>query len=237
VGKNCFTCRDFYDEKETNVPSTILSRGDHERFVADLKGFEEWLGGVRGKEVNFTGQIHSVKPRFKRIEGTHTRLYFDGFLITFKKGFINLDSIDDVVYGRVSSRLQGRVKLRRSDKVDFFGKVTLEQGRLVLQKIHKVLVDERTEDSYWDEGKARVAKRLGTFFSCQREQCFLCEKGSLVDVVDGSKEGPLIGRMMYCLEGVKDPSLCIHKVETGLPWDDCAHDVHSIAGDLLSETR
>ena len=61
VGKNCFNCKDFYDEKEIFKPELLLSEEEYQIFIRKLNQFEDWLEELRGKDIEFSGIINSLK--------------------------------------------------------------------------------------------------------------------------------------------------------------------------------
>ena len=219
VGKNCFSCKEFYDEKEIYKPELLLKKDDYQNFLRQLNTYDDWLDELNGKEVDFSGTINSVKPSFsKNNEHRKNQLSFDGFLITFKGGFINLDHFDDFVYAKVSSRMQHRYKFCTGDKLNFYARIQAQRGRILLFRLNRIDIEEKKDGEIWTESKAQLAHRTGTIINMQYDKCLNCEKGSLIDSSTGSKKQ----RLLLCLEGMNDPHHCIYTLSKLLLTDHCA---------------
>jgi hypothetical protein len=186
----------------------VLPAGGVENFKRDLRKFESWLEGLRGREVNYSGTVFSVKPRLTMDPSRNWRRSFCGFLIVFAKGFVNMVHLEDFCYLRVSGRTQERYRFRRGDRLDFFARLNENRGRVVLSKINRVEIEERAEGVWWNENRARVALKTGSVIDGQPEKCLQCENGCLVDVVRTPTMDTGARRRLFCLEGVKDPGLC-----------------------------
>lgn len=218
VGRNCFNCKEFYDEKEIYLPELIVQKEEYQKFTRSLNTFEYWLEDLRGKEVAFSGTINSVKPSFYRKAGRRDhQLSFDGFLLNFKDGYINLDHFKDYVYVKISSKMQHRYNFCKSDKINFYARLNEQDGRIVLYRVNRIDIDEKFEGDAWSEGKAHLAKRTGTIIPVQYEKCLNCDKGSLLDIRTDSKKH----RMLFCLEGMRDPQYCSYTISKLLLADSC----------------
>ena len=218
VGRNCFNCKEFYDEKEMYKPELVVPKEEYQKFTRSLNTFEYWLEDLRGKEVTFSGVINSIKPSFFKKAGRRDRqLSFDGFLLNFKEGYINLDHFEDYVYVKISSKLQHRYSFCKSDKINFHARLNEQDGRIVLSRVNRTDIDEKVDSDTWTEGKAHLAKRTGTIIPVQYEKCLNCDKGSLLDISTDSKRH----RMLFCLEGIKDPQYCSYTISKLLLIDSC----------------
>jgi len=219
VGRNCFNCREFYDEKEILQPELLVPASDYAGFMQSLHSFEDWLESVRGREIDFSGTIHSLKPSFyKKAESSERQVSFDGFLLHFSGGYINLDYFDDSVYAKIGSTAQHRLKLGKEDKVNFRALVKEERGRIVLVRVRGIDIEEKAAEEIWTESRAQLAKSTGTVIPRYYEKCISCDRGSLLDVVSTDKKQ----RMMLCLEGIQDPEYCVYSVSKLLTVDNCA---------------
>ncbi len=219
VGKNCFNCKDFYDEKEIFKPELLLSKEEYQIFIRKFNQFEDWLEELRGKDIEFSGIINSLKPSFhKKAHHRDNQLSFDGFLVNFKEGYINLDHFNDFIYAKISSRMQHRYNFCKGDKVNFYGRLSEKDGRIILSRLNRIDIEEKADNETWTESKARLAKKTGTIIPVQYEKCLNCDKGSLLDVISDSK----IQRMLFCLEGIKDPEYCSYTISKLLLKDSCA---------------
>ena len=221
VGRNCFNCKEFYDEKEIFKPELLLDKDDYQKFQRELIGYEDWLDELKDKEVEFAGTINSVKPSFRNKEyHRKNQLSFDGFLINFKGGFINLDYFDDFVYAKVSSRMQHRYKFCMGDKLNFYARIRELRGRILLFKLHRIDIEEKADNEIWTESKAQLANKTGTIIPMQYDKCLNCDKGALVDTSSDPKKQ----RMLLCLEGIKDPHHCTYTISKLLLMDRCAKE-------------
>ncbi len=219
VGRNCFNCREFYDEKEMLKPELLISEKDYALFLKSLHRFEYWLESVRGREIDFSGTIHCLKPSFyKKAETPERQVSFDGFLLNFSGGYINLDYFDDSVYAKIGSSAQQRLKLGTGDKVAFRAQLKEERGRIVLVRVRGIDIEEKAAEEIWTESRAQLAKSTGTVIPRHHERCLNCDRGSLLDVVSEGKKQ----RMMLCLEGIPDPDFCSYSISKLLLVDRCA---------------
>lgn len=219
VGKNCFNCKEFYDEKEIFKPKLLLDKVEYQKFTRDLSLFEDWLEDLRGKEIDFSGTINSLKPSFHKNDNRrNTSLSFDGFLINFKKGYINLDYFNDIVYAKISSKMQHRYNFCKGDKVNFYARFNENEGRIILTRLNRIEIEKKADDETWTESKAHLAKRTGTIIPVQYEKCLNCDKGSLLDIVSDSKRK----RVLFCLEGIRDPQFCSYTISKLILADSCA---------------
>ena len=219
VGKNCFNCKDFYDEKEIFKPELLFSEEEYQIFIRNLNQFEDWLEELRGKDIEFSGIINSLKPSFyKKAHHRDNQLSFDGFLVNFKEGYINLDHFNDFVYAKIGSRMQHRYNFCKGDKLNFYGRLSEKDGRIILSRLNRIDIEEKADNETWTESKARLAKKTGTIIPVQYEKCLNCDKGSLLDVISDSK----IQRMLFCLEGIKDPEYCGYTISKLLLKDSCS---------------
>lgn len=219
VGRKCFNCKEFFDEKEIFKPERLIDTQGYEKFTRELNAFEDWFEELRGKEVDFSGTINSVKPGFhKRTEGSHNNLSFDGFLINFTEGYINLDHFKDFLYVKISSSMQHRYKFSQGDRLNFYARLQEKQGRILLYRINRVDIEHKEDNEAWTASKAQLAKKTGTIIPVQYDKCLNCDKGSLIDDTTASKKQ----RMLLCLEGIKNPHYCTYSISKLLLADNCS---------------
>jgi len=210
VGRKCFGCKEFYDEKIINCPEVILSDEEYSKFMRDLGEFETWLYSLKGMEVNFSGTIDSVKPRMRQvIRGKRGRITLEGFMLIFREAFMDLVKFEDLCYLTISKGLQGKYRFSKADKVDLYARVSVDRGRLILKRPNRIEIDERGDGETWSWDKALVAARTGSPIPYQLEKCFACDRGCLLDSIDGTTMGERYKRQLFCLEGIKDPQFCV----------------------------
>lgn len=236
VGRMCFGCRFFVDEKINHRPELVLSAERFKVFKTELRAFETWLEDLRGREVNFSGTVFSVKPNVTADPFRKWRLSFHGFLVVFREGFVNLDHLADFCYLRVSGRAQEKYRFRPGDGLDFYGRFTENRGRIILTRMNRVEIERGGEEFWWSEGRAQVALRTGALVEGQPEKCLNCAKGLLVDARERSGLDVTFRRRLFCLEGVRDPALCTPvtvKMREEI-WDECCihKDGSSVKGGL-----
>ena len=221
VGRMCFGCKFFVDEKIHHRPQVMLPVESFEAFERELREFENWLEETRGREVNYSGTVLSVKPHVTLDPSRNWRLSFHGFLVVLKDGFVDLVQFKDSCYLRVSGRVQEKHRFRPGDRLDFFARFKEDRGRIILEGINRVEIEHRAEGSWWDESRARLAVQMGTILEGQPKKCLDCEKGCLIDVKQRHGTGTRFHRRLFCLEGVRDPLLCSHVKVGEEVWDEC----------------
>ena len=220
VGKLCFGCKFSVEEKIILRPKVALSPEKFEVFRRDLREFESWLEELRGREVNYSGTVFSVKPHLTIDPSRAWRPLFHGFLVVLNEGFVNLVRLEDFCYLRLSGRAQEKFRLRRGDRLDFFARFSENKGRIILTRVNRMEIEHRVEGFWWNESRARVAIRTGVVIEGQPANCLNCERGCLVDVRrSGTDSG--VRRRLFCLEGVRDPAICPHEKRKEEMWDEC----------------
>ncbi len=230
VGRPCFSCKSFYDIKEINRPETILSFEQFKQFQAELNEFENWLYGLQGRQVDFSGIINSIKPRYFLQQSKYRhKVLLDGFLLNSCDCMINLNIFQDLVYLPVSIFMQNRYKFSKGDSLFFQGYFTVRDGAIIINKIRGIEIQDKAGDAFWTESRARVAQRTGSLLTYQSAQCHACDKGVLLRVAPGNAENRNGSRALFCLEGITDPSLCCYNLKKNLQQYECPHDGHSSA--------
>jgi hypothetical protein len=235
----CIGCKFFVDEKINHRPRVILSGEGFEAFKRELREFESWLEELRGREVNFSGTVYSVKPRLTLDPCRNGRPVFRGFLVVFEEGFVNMVHLEDFCYLRVSGRVQEKYRFRPGDRLDFFARFNENRGRIVLRQLNRVEIEYREERFWWNESRARVALRTGAILAGQPEKCLNCECGCLIDVRQETGTDKGIHRRLLCLQGVRDPGLCPHVKIYEEMSDECLIDGDGKSGseNLISRSN
>lgn len=225
VGRNCFGCKEFYDEKVINYPEVVLSKEEFSKFRRDLGEFESWLKGLKGIEVNLSGTIHSVKPRMRQvIQGKRGRIELNGFALIFRDAFFDLVKFEDLCYLTIGRGLQAKYRFSRGDKVDLYARVSVDRGRLILKRPNRIEIDERGEGEIWSWDRALVAARTARLIPYQLEKCFACDRGCLLDTVERTSSGERHKRQLFCLEGIRNPELCIYGLAKSTDVEPCVLD-------------
>lgn len=218
VGRKCPGCKYYYEQKQGY--NSELKIADYDKFTTDLEDWEEWLQGIEDCEVEFRGIIHTVKPHMKAFDnssGGH-RLRYVGWLLSFRSAIIGYDRFEDPVYIRISKSQMLRFGFAPGMEVDGLGIFSLDRGRPIIQKFHRVeVLDRPIEDaSTPSESEAIVAAATGHTFSPPPEKCMLCERGILVDVEGEKRRAGNPNRCMLCLEGIVEPNQCLFHLKDAL---------------------
>lgn len=223
VGKRCFGCKYFYDEKVNNQPQLLLTPEEYREFLEELEEFEDWLESIKGRKLDAWGVIKSVKPRLtKIINKDKSILTLEGYLLHFNEAYLDRLHWEDHCYAVIYADQQQRYQFAPGDDLEFTCYVKIDQGRLILEKIRSVDFRYKSQATTWNNSKALAVKGNITFFENQPLKCLHCEKGVLVDVVDKSQANWSRRRELYCLESFPNPDLCHYQAEKLLDAvDEC----------------
>jgi hypothetical protein len=213
VGRGCFSCKSYFDEKINYQPETMLDPEAYKKFQRDLEDFEEWLEETRGNWVEFSGTVNSVKPHFRKIRfGSKETISFPGFLISFTEGYLDRTFFEDHIFVTTSRRTQQNLRFAKGDRVDFQARLGIDRGRIVLDRIRHVDFLNKEKDKAPTVSQALVAQKTGAEFDCQPEKCVMCEKGCLLDVVEKTEDTSPVKRHLFCLMGMENPEECIYQL-------------------------
>jgi hypothetical protein len=220
VGRGCFSCKHYFDEKLNYQPESLLDAEQYRTFERELEEFEDWLEQNVGKWVEFSGTVNSVKPHFRKIRfGSKETLNFPGFLISFTEGYLDRVLFKDHIFVSISRRTQQNLKFARGDEVEFQARLRVDRGRIVLDKIRYVDFQNKEKGTSWTLSQALVAKNTGTELDCQPEKCMMCEKGCLLDVVEKTDRTSPMKRHLFCLAGVENPEECAYQLAKKMEKD------------------
>jgi len=226
VGRLCFGCKYFYDEKITHQLQMVLPDEKQQSFWDDLEVFEDWLNEVRGKRTQVFGTISAVKPRLeKHILGRESRLQIRGFLLVFKESFIGQTPFDDFTYALVGRTLQQTHAFRPGDSLEFTAEIHEDRGRIIYEKLRRIEFSSRgeTAGNDWQKNLAFL-RSSATGFSAQPEKCLYCPYGTLVDVFETNGDGQQRYRRLYCLKGVRNPNDCVEQVLERMAAEGCPEE-------------
>ncbi len=228
VGRKCFGCRHYYDEKIHNQPSLLLSPDHYAQFLDELDDFEDWLEAIQNRQLEIQGTIVSVKPGLTKIIHQHgSHLELSGYFVHFHEAFIDTMHWEDHCYALIFPDQQERYQLAAGDKLEFRAKVTLNEGRLLFKKISAVEFLHRSHKPTWTNSQALIAKRTTIAFDQQPRKCLHCDQGMLVDVIDKSRPQWERSRELFCLRAFPSPDVCYYQVEQKLieSIDECPAQV------------
>ncbi len=209
VGRKCFGCRDFYEEKIHNFPELQVSQKDFNEFRNSLVEFEDWLMEVNHKQLEIAGEISGIKPHFKKkIYPKTSYLSFRGYIVVFNEIYLDRILFEDPVYAFLSEKYYKSLGLASGDRIEAFAQFGMESGRPVLTRLRGVFVTKGGESPYWDEQKVLVAQEIASEFIEQPDECLQCSFGTLVDVEYHKDSHSHSRRSLMCLKGVPDYKDC-----------------------------
>jgi hypothetical protein len=214
VGRKCFGCRHYFDEKIHNQPFSLLANDDYQQFLDELDDFEDWLESIREKQLDIQGTILTVKPALtKIIHHQSSHLQLNGYFIHFDEAFIDTVHWEDHCYALIYPDQQARFQFAAGDKIEFRSKIELNEGRLVFKKLNNVEFLDRSHQPTWSQSQALVVKHTTISFDPQPTKCLHCDQGMLVDVIDKSRPQWERNRELFCLKSFPSPEVCYYAVE------------------------
>lgn len=212
-GKNCNSCRYYFEDKLHKIPEIRLEPRAYREFQLELEEFEDWLSDNLGRRLAIQGRVNFSGPRLvKKIYPRHEKLYLRGYLANFSGCFLGRARLDDFVYLRLSPGAQERVRLAKGDELEFEAELRLDEGRLVLEHPRRFDFSRRGPEPFDPRrAEALVDLHSAAALDVQYERCINCERGRLVDVVErGIDSDRFLHRELYCLEGVTTPADCCY---------------------------
>lgn len=217
VGRKCFGCKHYYDEKINNQPTLQIAENEYRELLENIDDFEDWCQSVQYKNNDIEGKIISIKPALsKTVENKNSYLKLYGYFIHFNEAFINATHWEDHCYLFLRPELQEKYHFSNKDRIEFRARVELDNGRLVFNKINSINILEKSGNAAWSSSDARVAKHTIITMKSQHSKCLQCRHGVLVDVTDKSKHDWVRRRDLMCLKSVNDPKSCIYHIEDKL---------------------
>jgi hypothetical protein len=208
VGRLCFSCKEFYDEKFMQSPRMNLTEKEYRRFQSDLEDLNLWLDDIVGKEIELEGVIESIKPNFRMFGAPgRERFSFTNWLAVFKSAHINYDLFDDRCFARISAKTQQRFELAPGDRILCRAEPSFSRGRLVFNRLHNMEVSKNGNRPEWRQSTAEVAAATAVRLSIQPEKCLECRFGCLIDDNGNGRRG---NRSLLCLAGQRAPKECVY---------------------------
>ena len=120
VGRNCFGCKNYFDEKIHNQPLLLLSEAEYNQFLDELNDFEDWLEGITDRPIDMQGAIQTVKPALtKEIHHQSSHLNLNGYFLHFDEAFIDRTHWEDHCYALIYPEQQERFQFAAGDSFDF----------------------------------------------------------------------------------------------------------------------
>jgi hypothetical protein len=216
VGKECFNCRYFYEEKIHQYPEVLPESSDV--FFDEYDEFEDWVKYLQQKRILCEGRVSSVRPD---VILNANRLILKGFLVRFDEGYLNDDFFADPFYLSISALTQNKLRFCSGDKVEFEATLTLDRGRFKFIKSGKIYFFERSRKRAINRSEALTSINSATIQEGQPLKCKQCQHGLLVDCEE-NKSGPR--RVILCSVGQNDYRNCTlyTKIDEELVVDSCA---------------
>ncbi|MCP4582788.1 MAG: hypothetical protein GY839_14355 [candidate division Zixibacteria bacterium] len=213
VGRNCFSCKYYDEEKICRMPSALVDETELKTFMRDLDEYEYWLSTVEGKRVKFSGEVSSVYPALLRtIDDSKSNTRLNGFLIKFEAGHIDNDIFDDTLYLQMGSNFLSKWQPAPGDEIDCESEIKNDRGRIVLYKPTQVDITRNGAMPLIDCSKALVGKTTGAIVTDDIRLCRDCPYGALMDIHElPPKENRF--RRFYCLRGIEIAYTCPIRLE------------------------
>jgi hypothetical protein len=220
VGKKCFNCRFFYEEKQHFYPQYIYAEKESNEFTKEFKSFEEWVNQLKQKRVACEGTVSAVLPDlFIKKRNNGQSLQMRGFLIRLIDGFIDNMLFSDTYYLAVSSLSQNQLAFRKGDNVEFEATLTIDRGRFKFIRPGRFQFYQRGSEKPVSRADITVLLKTYTQQENQPVKCLRCESGILVDLFEFSS-GP--SRILICLQGIVDHRTCaINTLSSEVFEDSC----------------
>ena len=217
VGRKCFGCKHFYDEKINNQPLLQIPEQEYSDFLAELDDFEDWVQKVDHRTLDIEGEIVSVKPALmKTIQHKSSHLSLTGYFIHFREAFVDRQHWEDHCYGFVYPDQQKRFQFAPGDRLEFRATVQFNRGRLVFKKLRHIEFISRSGKATWTNSQALVTKHTIVPLTKQKNKCLHCRYAVLVDVMDHTRATRQKRRELMCLKSVREPEVCIFHLEDQL---------------------
>lgn len=216
MGKDCFTCKYYYEEKICRKPEALVDPETLKKFLDDLKDYEYWLSTVEGKRISFSGTVTTVYPSFvMTIDNHRSSVRMNGFLITFARGYIGYDLFDDAIYLHIGKKFLAKWQTVPGDELEFKAEFTCDRGRVILFRPTEVEIVKNEGKPVINYSKALVGKITGAIVKDDIGNCQKCPFGALLDVeILRPKRNSY--RRFYCLRGVEYSKDCPVRLEQKL---------------------
>jgi hypothetical protein len=225
VGRSCFSCRFFYDEKEINRPELLLTDATYKKFLIEFEEFEDWIAGLSGKHVEFTGTISAVKPQYYiRKNGNKYKVIHDGFVLTLHNCSLNYIGFNDSIYLPYSAGFQAKYHFAQGDSMSGSGYFSVKDGRIIVKHLRGIEILDKKNSVAWTDSDAKIAQYSGAILPYQSAKCYCCDKGLLLQVHSSQNIVLKPSRLMYCIEGVADPALCWYTLSKRVALSGCPND-------------
>ena len=214
VGRKCFGCREFYEEKIHNYPELQIKPENYQQFLNELDEFEDWINDYKYKPINFWGKVASIKPNFiQKVSNKSKFLSFRGFIIVLKDVYLENQLFEDPVYALISSHYYMKLRFGTDGELEGLGQLRIDRGRLVLRQLRKIEINYLGQPPFWNDEKVILSRKTAVEFNNQPENCIKCQFGALIEQEISEIEKSAPRRKLYCLKGMSDYRNCFVPVE------------------------
>ncbi len=214
VGRGCFSCKQYHEDKITHIPETNLDDAQLREFIDSMHAYQGWLESMNDKTVKFSGVIDRIQPHYKMtIEFEYPSIEMDGFYISFARGYFDNQLFDDKIYLKISGSMLDKTRLAEGDEVELDAIFSESRGRIILQRPRRLDITKNGNSRQLSLSKAIIARATGKIISGSIDQCKKCAYCSLVDIEDNSRQTTIYYRRFFCLRGVTDSENCPVRLE------------------------
>ncbi|MBD3217110.1 MAG: hypothetical protein GF310_02455 [candidate division Zixibacteria bacterium] len=211
VGRKCFSCKEYYEEKYCQQPKLKVCDDEYREFLREKEDFDHWVSQYNGREVEIDAGVSAINPSLIMTNGgKKPKFRFNGWILVFESVHVDYDLFDDTAFGWISQKTQRGLQLGRGASFEAKAKFNFERGRLRFNRIHNFEIKSAGFEAPPDINEIMVATQTASRFPVQPDKCIHCPEGVLVDNVDFKKTRNGRRRNLVCLQGVKNPSECIY---------------------------
>jgi len=205
VGRKCFNCRYFYEEKIHQYPEFLRLQTTPDEFLENFEEFNEWVLQLKNKRTSCEGIVSEVRPDFiLKKQYNNYLLVLRGYLISFQEGYIDNQFFQDKFYLRISTTTQNKLLFRKDDAVEFEARLMPDRGRFKFIKSGSFQFTRRGDVNSIFKYDV-VTQKTFTIHPEQPVKCLNCQHGILVDI-ETRDPGPK--RTVICLQGIQEFKDC-----------------------------
>jgi len=209
VGRKCFSCKHYFEEKYVRQPKLKISDEEFRKFKNRLEDLDFWLDEIVGREIELEGTIETIKPNFRPYGNPRReRFAFLNWLAVFRSAHIGYDLFEDVCFARISDKTQSRFVISPGDHILCRATASFDRGRLIFTRLHNIEHTRNGERPQWSKSGAEVAAATAVRLNLQAEKCLQCRYGCLIDRPHYDDRNG--SRSLLCLAGQKAPEECAY---------------------------
>ena len=211
VGRKCFSCKHYYEEKYMQQPKLLVSPEEFQTYLREKEDFDYWIEKNNGRLVAIDAEISAVKPDLSaRIGRGRQSFHLDGWILVFDKVYVGYDLFDDTAFARISIKAQDKWQFSAGCKFEAKARFRFQRGRLIFNRLHDIEIVMPGDGDTPDPNRILVATQTATEFPVQPEKCLSCPEGVLVEKTLDRREKNGPKRILVCLRGEKNPADCLY---------------------------